>query len=71
MTGEAVVLGAVLAKCQVSHQNIQVHWPRIEISLLIKKKNPIMTCSELMAVDRENRAKHKHNVWAERRAFEC
>jgi len=37
MRGKAVVLGAVLAKCQFSHQNIQVHWPGIEIGLLIKK----------------------------------
>jgi hypothetical protein len=65
------VLGAVLAKCQFSQQNIPVHWPGIEIGLPIKKKTWIMKCSELMAVDREKRAKFKHTVWAERRAFDC
>jgi len=41
MTGKAVVLGAVLTKCQFSHQNIQVHWPGIEIGLLIKKTKSV------------------------------
>jgi len=45
-----------------------VHWSGIEIDLPIKKTR-IMTCSELMAVDRGNHAKHKNAVWAERRAF--
>jgi len=49
MPGEAVVLGAVSTKCQVSHQNIQVHWSVIEISLLINLLTPNVNYSSRTA----------------------